>query len=221
MATVLWIVHRALGAVIAVVMLALLLCTTLPTFNINNLPVRFPLPGFIYEVHHKYSTPYDTTIAFLKAHAKKNDILYVTPDDALSAYFFNLGDSLIMGSLLTKDYSRLPVDKLRKANYPAYIDEYYPDWIIALRLNQQYFQMLNYFSRGPYAYAMEKNIAIFGGNMTNPELPWHSFVPMKVPENSNDGIFIFKRIDKPGAKKPDSVAAPKTAAPIPLSMSRE
>lgn len=219
-ATVLWIVHRALSAAVAAVMLALLLCTTLLTININEMPVRFPLPGYIYEVHHNYSTPYDTAIAYLKTHAKKDDIVYTCPDHTLLVLHFYLADSLIMASLLTKE-SCLPVGKLRKANYPAYIDEYFPHWIIAFGMTQKAEEMLDFFSRGSYAYALDKNIAVFSEDRTRPELPWHSFVPIKVPENSSDGIFIFKRIEKPGARRPGGSAMPNLAAFVPPIMSQK
>ncbi len=147
--------------------------TTLLTFDINSMPVRFPLLGYIYEVHHNYSTPYDTAIGYLKTHAKKDDIVYTSPDNILLVLHFYLADSLIMASLLTKE-STLPVEKLRKAGYPAYIDEYYPNWIVCFGMYQDRAVKLDYFSRGPYAYQLDKNIAVFYNDMTRPELPWHS-----------------------------------------------
>ncbi len=220
-AVVLWIVRQAVGAAVTAVILVLLLCTTLLTFDINSMPVRFPLLGYIYEVHHNYSTPYDTAIGYLKTHAKKDDIVYTSPDNILLVLHFYLADSLIMASLLTKE-STLPVEKLRKAGYPAYIDEYYPNWIVCFGMYQDRAVKLDYFSRGPYAYQLDKNIAVFYNDMTRPELPWHSFVPMKVPENSQaTGIFIFRRIEKPAAKRPAGGVMPNPAALVPPSISQK
>jgi 4-amino-4-deoxy-L-arabinose transferase-like glycosyltransferase len=142
------VTHRAMGAAIAAFSIALLLCSNLLSFNINgNVPLRWPLPGYVYEILHPHISPYDTAVSYLKSHAARNDIVYATPEYNLNVLQFYLGDSLIMGSLLTRD-SPLPVDRLRKAGYPAYKDEYYPDWIVSFAMDQSRADQLDFFSRG-------------------------------------------------------------------------
>jgi len=194
-----WMVQRVTDRFIAALCIALLLCSNLLTFNIiSGKPLRWPLPGYLYEIHHPYVSPYDTTISYLSAHVAKNDIIYALPTYNLSILHFYFGDSLKIGSTLSRA-STLPVDVLRKAGYPAYMDEYFPNWIACFGWSQSRSDQINYFSRGPYSYILEKNIAVFWDNMIRPELPLHNFVPQKIAENSMEGIFIFKRVKKQAA----------------------
>jgi hypothetical protein len=196
-----WIVHRSFGGIVSAGMLVLLLGSNLLSINLHDdARLRWPLPGYLYEISHGYPSPYDTVVSYLKVHAAKNDIVYAEPEHTMNVLHCYLGDSLIVGSLLRRD-SPLPVERLRSAGYPAYIDEYYPDWIVSFGMNERMEAMLDYFSRGPFSYRLDRNIAVFWNDLTRPELPWHSFMPVRVPERSVDGIFIYKKEARGAAKK--------------------
>jgi hypothetical protein len=157
------------------------------------------LPGFVYEIHHNYSTPYDTVVSYLSENAKKDEIVYSLPEYTQNVLHFYLGDSLIMGSRLKTGFSKLPVEKVIKAGYPPYIEDYYPDWIVAFSLSDDHAGYLNLFSRGQYVYVMQKEIGVYWQDRTRPELPMHSFIPFPVPPNPNAGILIFRRMNKTDA----------------------
>jgi len=196
MAVFLGVLHRGFGAVFAAVVCALMLCSTLLTFNLGNQPVRWPLPGFIYEIHNKkYITPYDTAVACMRMCAAKDDVVYSLPEYTQTVFHLYVGDSLIMGSQLKRETGTLPVERLRQAGYPAYTDEYFPHWLVIFGMSDAHAKRLDFFSRGLYSYILDRHIGVFAQDKTRPELPWHSFVPVKVL-HPNTGIFVFRRVEK-------------------------
>jgi hypothetical protein len=210
MGVFLWFLHRGFGALFAVAVLFVMLSSTAFTFNLGNQPMRWPLPGYIYESHTDYSTPYDTTLAYLREHAAQDEVVYTLPEHALNVFHFYLGDRLRMGSTLQKD-SRLPTEKLRQAGYPVYRDDYFPDWILVFGMNPDRDNAIRYFSRGPYVYTLQNVIQTLSADRTRPELPWHSFMkPPALPPQSASAIFIFRRAPKPPEQQPVPDSGPET-----------
>jgi 4-amino-4-deoxy-L-arabinose transferase-like glycosyltransferase len=217
MAVLLWILHRGFGAVFAFLVLALMLCSTLLTFNINNQPVRWPLPGFVYEIHHDYVTPYDTTVAYLAGNAADEDVLFCLPNYTASVFHFYLGDRIRIGSTLHRESCPIAVEHLRESGFVPYVDEYFPDWIAAFSMREGHAGMMEYFSRGPYAYKVDQLIRMFWKDMTRPELPWHSFTPQPQPAQPGACIFIYRRIDKAAVQQQPLPGGASAASPQPSS----
>jgi hypothetical protein len=219
MAVLLGVLHRGFGALFAMIILGLMLCSTMFSLNIGNQPVRWTLPGFLYEIHRDYTTPYDTAVAYIKEHAAKNDILYSIPEYTQGVFHFYVGDSIRMGSQLRRENLKLPVEELVKAGYPVCIEDYYPQWLVAFSMQNDAAQYLDFFSRGRFAYALDRHIGVFWQDRTRPELPWHSFVPVPMPPDPNAGIYIFRRIDKPvqPAAAPEIDAMQKAVPAAPAS----
>jgi 4-amino-4-deoxy-L-arabinose transferase-like glycosyltransferase len=198
-ASVIVVLHRyRYGPYIGCTLMAVIICTNILSFKIVDQRFRWLLPAFINEIHNDYDTPYDAVITYLKNNAKKDDIVYVYPEHNLNPIQAYLGDTLKMQGLLRRN-TLLPKEKLKKLNGLVFIDESFPDWIVAFGLRDMD-RVLGYFSSGPFTYACKSNdercntirLNIFGSDMTRPELPWHDFSPVN-RFNLNDAIYIFKK----------------------------
>jgi hypothetical protein len=197
-ATLLSVVHRLrFGALLAGLAASVLLCTNLLSFRVADQRVRWLLPGYIYEIHAHFDTPYDAAVKFLESNASTDDIVYSIPEYTLPVLQWYLGDRLRMQGLLRPDTS-LPRDRLNNLAASLFITDTFPQWVISFGRQQVTDAALEFFSRRQYDYSCDQARAtclyldVYCRDMTRPELPWHNFGPVS-QVGPAEGIYVFGR----------------------------
>jgi 4-amino-4-deoxy-L-arabinose transferase-like glycosyltransferase len=206
MASVLYIIHNSrFGAVISASLLAMMVCTNVLTFGMPRLGFRLLLPAYVAEIHTRFDSPYDAVVRFLRDNASQDDIVYALPEYTLNSIHFYLGDVLKIHGILRHPVA-LPQESLKSINAPLFIDDTAPNWFISFGLRMETSKMLLFFSRGNYHYgcylayslctSYKTRLNVYWRNMTRPELPWHSFGPVKDFDERIEAIYVFQRQEK-------------------------
>lgn len=193
-------IDRAYHWVVSAVVCVTLLCTTILSLNVNGSPVRFPLPGLLVEFHRDYQTPYDAAVAFLEKNAVQDDLVYATPEYANYPLMYYLGDKIKIAGIVRRDSH---LDSALVASLAPHLHDYntFPNWFVAFGRHNDRMQKLSYFTRGPYHYGCHQPgnctpFAVLGTywkDRTRPELPWHSFGPVKRYNPMGEDIYVYRR----------------------------
>jgi 4-amino-4-deoxy-L-arabinose transferase-like glycosyltransferase len=173
---------------ISVALPILLLCCltnvfTLKPFTVHGWQTNFF--SYIKEIHRDYETSYEATIGYMKNNARGNDMVMVWPEYMTFPIMYYCPDYYYCG-LLPLAKSHFSQQALERLPDYVFIEKANPDWIICFGSHapglQNYFQFLN--SKQTH-YRLHAVL---------PELPHHTFGPVKKFDQNKDGIFIFKRI---------------------------
>ncbi|MBD3393196.1 MAG: hypothetical protein GF418_13795, partial [Chitinivibrionales bacterium] len=194
-AAFLYMVHRGFGAVAASILLVVLLSANALSFNLRRGTMRWLLPAYLKEIHVDYTTPYEAVVDYLRAHATPADTVFVTPEYTHLSLLFYLSDSLTLGGGLNR-HPYYPVEKLEGLGVPVFKEDYFPTVLICFGRTRYSLQTVQFFSRGAYEYVMKQRLNVYYKDMTRPELPWHSFGPVKRYNPATDAIYVFARRPK-------------------------
>jgi len=196
----LWFIHRW-NKVVALVLFGIIITTNLLTVTPFNWKFRWLLPAYIYEVHNEYPTAYSEVVKYLEKNAKQDEQVYCFPEYTNYPLMFYLGDKIKFCCLLDKN-THLPYEKVKSLNAPLFIEENFPDWFIAFGGDPNAVRLLQFFSRPhlegekevQFKYQFVGIIDVYGIDMTRPELPWHSFGPIKNFDRQTSAVYVFRRL---------------------------
>lgn len=206
------IIHKKVGAILAVSLCIITLSTNLFSFRMSTGVFRWLLPHYIKEIHRNYLTPYEAAISYLRTHTGYNDTVYAISDYMNLPLLFYLGDKLKIGGSLGED-TKLPKEVLDTLNAPIFFARYFPQMIIAFGLRKETDIRMNFLCRDKYTYLCDstyefpytERIEVFCLDYTRPELTHHNFGPVEQFNTAVDAIYIFKRWEKPVVPKPVAV----------------
>ncbi|MDM5147363.1 hypothetical protein NQX30_03115 [Candidatus Persebacteraceae bacterium Df01] len=91
--------------------------------------LKWTLPSLIKEIHHPYPTAVEEISIYLRAHAKQDDLIFVSSEPDRVLLHFYLGDKLIFCCLLDSP-DELPQSVILEMNKSLYMDNVMPDWIV-------------------------------------------------------------------------------------------
>jgi 4-amino-4-deoxy-L-arabinose transferase-like glycosyltransferase len=194
-----WFVHQRnayLGVVLTVV---LLFCNAL-TLAPFQCRVMLLLPAYLREIHNPYPTAFGEAVRFLESHANADDVVYAFPEYNAYPLMFYTGDRVRFGCLLNHK-SPLSEQVIRRLDAPLYIDEHFPNWVIAFGYSGSIDDRLRYFSRAhehngvrkQFRYSLREDLGVFCYETHRPELNWHSFGPVTMFDHKRESVFVFER----------------------------
>jgi hypothetical protein len=198
----LWIVHRK-NKFIAIAIFIIFISTNIFTFDLSSEGFRLLFPEYLHEIHNDYPSPYKAIEAFFQRNGNPDDSIYAIPEYANYPIMFYLGDKFRICCVLNKD-TKLPIEKIKTFNAPLFVEDNFPKWLIALGASHDTREMLNFFSRPhiegnkvtTYIYKLEKILDVYAHETYRPELPWHSFRPIRHFNRSTDAVYIFRRMEE-------------------------
>jgi 4-amino-4-deoxy-L-arabinose transferase-like glycosyltransferase len=198
-ALLVWVLHqRTPGGAIAV--FGIFLSSNLFTARPWNWEFQWLLPSYIREVHRDYPTSNGEVVRFLDEHARPDDLIFATPEHHNYPLMFYLGDRLRFCCYLSKD-THLPIERLRGVDAPFFVDEHYPNWLIAFGGLPTVPVLLDSFSRPHqengqlvrYEYQLVETLPVYWRQTQRPELFWHSFGPKTDFDLRTEAVYILKR----------------------------
>ncbi len=187
------------------VLLIVFLCSNVMELTPYDGQLRWLLPGYIYEIHHDYPTSCSAIVRYLETHAHQDDSVWCIPNNNSYSVMYYLGDKLKFCCGL--DYqTHLPLEVIRKLKAPLFVEENFPDWIIAYGSQNEIPGLLNFFSRihkenginVEYSYHLIKVLDVYFEDRSRPEFPWHSFGPTKNYDKRYQAVYIFKKMKVTG-----------------------
>jgi len=194
-----WLAHkRSAWAGLAVVLL--LTTTNVLTLAPTMSKFRFLLPAYVYETHTAYPTAYEEVCDFLAANARQDDLVTARPEFHNYPLMFYEGDRVLFGCLLNRK-SPLAGSPVKELDAPLFIDENYPDWLIAFGADPEARKLLAHFSR-PHAaggrtvsfrYERVNALDVCCFASQRPELFLHSFGPRKDFDRGTEAVYVFRR----------------------------
>ena len=197
---VLWLIGRR-SRPVALVLLAVLVSTNLLTLSPWSRTFRWLLPGYVWEIHHPFRTPYQAAVEFVKSNLKQDALIAVEPEFCAYPLMFYLDDQVRFCCLLNTN-TPLPRSSLDRLEAPLFVEEHYPDWLIAFGSTQQTAQLAQHFCRIhrendrdiTYSYRLEKNLNTFWFDTSRPELPLHTFGPKNDFDPGLESVYVFRRL---------------------------
>ncbi|MCX7015888.1 MAG: hypothetical protein NTW86_25590 [Candidatus Sumerlaeota bacterium] len=191
--------RRAVGLALFLVLVACNAPSMAPFLTDDHAKFRWLLPALWSEIHHPYPTAYGAVVDYLKANAKQDDIVASCPDLANYPIMFYLGDKVRVGCVVDHQ-TNLPAVTLKQLNAPLFAEENFPDWLISYGQNIQAPETLAYFQRPlpeqggkRYQYKLAANLDVFCEQTQRPEIPWHTFGPVREFDPSFQGVFIYHK----------------------------
>lgn len=208
-----FIAQRSRGAALA--LLAILLGSNLLSLSPWNTTFRWLLPAYIQEVHRPFRTPYQAAVEFIRAHVSRDALVAVEPEFCAYPLMFYLDDHVRFGCLLNTN-TLLPRAALERLSAPLWVEEYYPDWLMAFGSSMRTAALALHFCRVhhekgrevAYSYRLEKNLEVFWFDTSRPELAFHTFGPRKDFDPGLDSVYAFRRL-------PAQEVYPAAAPPAP------
>jgi hypothetical protein len=206
-AAVLYFVHQRSKHRAAVMFLAVV-ATNIFSVSPGGWKFQWLLPAYVHEVRHDYPTAYGEIIAFLRQHARQDDVVFTCPEYASLPLEFYLGDKIKIGCMLSPQ-TPLPVEtveELEKAGAPFLNDEHCPDWIVFFGLQDREWrpypwqEVLAYFSETHevngklvwMCYQEMMPLDIYCYDTQRPELYLHSFGPVSDFDHKTESVHIFR-----------------------------
>ena len=184
---------------IAITLFILFITTNLLTWNPLKWQFRWLFPAYVYEITHDYPTAHREVVKFLDKNTQQDETIMAIPEYMNYPLMFYRGDKLKFACLLDGN-TPLPVEKIEKLNIPVMRDKNFPQWLISFGLKRDTEEFLIYLSRihtekgilVRYEYKLIDILDIYWEQTNRPELPWHSFGPMKYFNKEMNGIYIFR-----------------------------
>lgn len=182
--------HKSI--ILFIILFPTIIFTNLLSINPFNPNIRFDLINYISEIHNDYTTPYEAVDFFLQKHAKQDDYVFIYPTYNNYPIIFYTGNKVKLCGMINKNTS-LPIEKIKKLDKNFFKEESHPDWIIMFGIHDVSEELINYFSRKNHHYELYDTLDIYWQDMTRPEIPLHSFGPVKDFDPNCEGIYIYKR----------------------------
>lgn len=197
----LWYVHRW-SCWVALTLMSVVVMSNLLTLTPANTEFRWLLPGYLYEIHHDYPTPYSAAVHYLEAHAKQDDLVRCYPDIYTYPLMFYLSDKIKFCCMMD-NVPFIPMDVIENLHAPLLNYENFPEWIILFGYQQSFGQELQFYSRPhlengilvQYTYEIKNILNITGKDTSRPELPFHHFGPVRNFNAKSEAVCIIKRKD--------------------------
>ena len=195
------LVHR-FSRPAAITLLALFVATNALAFIPWQPHFRWLLPALVGEIHRPYPTACSEVAKFLQSRARQDESVFACPDFMNKPLCFYLGDKLRFAGCLNCR-TPLPLETLRQLKAPLFLEENFPDWIVAFGWQAHAENAVEYFSR-PYqhggrtscfAYRQTVMLDVFCSQTQRPELHWHNFGPLRDFDPHLFGVSILRRSD--------------------------
>lgn len=179
---------------VAIIVIGLLLFTNI--FSLNfwfPRKMRFDLLNYLYEIHNKYATTYESTTNFIQDNCNKDDKVVVIPPNMSIPLQFYAGDKIILAGRLDYD-SKFPISKIRNLNSAFFVEEAIPDWIISFRMRPITSTILKYYFSKGMTFDLDEVLNVYYlGELARPEIFLHGYRPVTKFNPELDGILIYKR----------------------------
>lgn len=185
----------------AVITLAMLLTSTLPSVWPAGWTFRWLLPDFIKEIHTPYPTSCSETAQYLRGHAAQDDTVFILPEFMQVPIQFEIGDLIKIRGVLNRR-THLPVAEINRFDPTLFIDQVFPKWIVSCGMQPELGDAVKFLSRShtennrtlSYHYEIAAVLPVYWNESQRPELPWHSFGPNRNFNPKSEAVYIIKRV---------------------------
>lgn len=193
--------HRK-SAVLALGVFAVSVATNVFTLAPGQASARSLLPAYMAEVHQHTQTPDEVVSRYLIANARKDDLVFATPDHFTYPLQFYAGHKVRFCCALTPD---APIDwsRVDAVRTPARWERDFPEWIVGFGASPMLGAAIAHFSRAVEGtggrttrrYSLQAVLEVFAMETQRPELPWHSFGTVRTFDRDRQAVYVFRRSD--------------------------
>ena len=199
-AITLWFIHQH-SKIAAIGTLAVYLITNLLSLAPGTGPFQWLIPAYIHEISNPYSTSCSEVVDYLKTNAKQDDTVWYTPSYMGKPLLFYIGNKIKLRGIMNHR-TLMPCEGYQKLDSKVFIENVFPDWVIAFGAQPDLKETLQFFSREhlenglrvAVRYNLEKVLDIYWDQTQRPELPWHHFGPKKDFNKNGEAVYIFHQI---------------------------
>lgn len=185
---------------VGITLFALITCTNVLSINPLKSKPQWMLPAYVKEIHHDYPTSYSAAVKFLQQAAAKDDVVLACPDYCNFPLMFYLGDKIRIGGLLNKN-TLLPRQTVQQLNFPLFINETFPTWLIIFGWRNDTLALKAFLGRPhlengalvQFQYVQVTNLNVYWYDTSKPELRWHNFGPKQGFNPDSDGVYVLHR----------------------------